>query len=378
MNGHKTLLILGGYGITGGLIARLLLQETDVNLVLAGRSPEKAAAKAVEFNKLAGRERVKSCFADAGDVGSLRQAFQGMDMVIAASSTSQYVREVAGTALEMGLDYLDVQYSTQKVAALKAMAREISQAGRCFITDGGFHPGLPAALIRYVSSSFDRMDKAHVGSVIQIDWRGLPVTDATVSEMVEEFSDYQSFSYKDGSWKPANWWSTSAIRYMDFGREFGRRYCMPMFLEEMRPLPEMFPTLKEAGFYVGGFNWFVDWLIFPLLMVMIKLAPKKGIQPAGKMMVWGLRTFSKPPYGTLLKVEAQGEKDGKPYSAEVTLYHPDGYWFTAIPTVACLLQVLDGSARKPGLWLQAHLVEPGRLMKDMQRMGIEIQEKAAP
>lgn len=372
----KSLLILGGYGITGGMIARLLLQETDVNLVLAGRSLEKAMAKAAELNKLAGGERVKGLFADAADVSSLQKAFQDMDMVIAASSTSQYVREVAESALKMGLDYLDVQYSTKKVAALQAMSAEISQAGRCFITDGGFHPGLPAALIRYVAPSFDRIESAQVGSVIQIDWRKLPITDATVFEMVEEFSDYQPFSFKDGSWKPASWWSTSAIKYMEFGREFGRRYCMPMFLEELRSIPEMFPTLKEAGFFVGGFNWFVDWLIFPLLTVMIKLAPKKSIRPAGRMMLWGLKTFTKPPYGTLLKVEASGEKDGRPHSVDVTLYHSDGYWFTAIPTVACLLQVLDGSGRKPGLWFQANLVDPVRLIKDMRRMGIEIQEEA--
>jgi hypothetical protein len=78
-----------------------------------------------------------------------------------------------------------------------------------------------------------------------------------------------------------------------------------------------------------------------------------------------------------LKVEARGEKDGHSHPVEVTLFHPDGYWFTAIPTVACLLQVLDGSVRKPGLWFQANLVDPTRLMKDMRRMGIEIQEGAA-
>ena len=209
--------------------------ESDVRLILAGRNVQKASAKAAEFNRQFPGERVSSSFADASDVESLRKAYQGIDMVIAASSTSQYVSRVAGTALEMGLDYLDVQYSTAKINALKALADRISQAGLCFITDGGFHPGLPAALIRYAARSFDRLEKARVGSVIQIDWRGLDIADATIFEMVEEFSDYQSLAFKDGSWKPANWWSPYAIQYMEFGREFGRRYIMPMFLEELRP-----------------------------------------------------------------------------------------------------------------------------------------------
>jgi saccharopine dehydrogenase (NAD+, L-lysine-forming) len=32
---------------------------------------------------------------------------------------------------------------------------------------------------------------------------------------------------------------------------------------------------------------------------------------------------------------------------------------------------MEGSARKPGLWMMGHLVEPIRLMKDMEKMGIQ-------
>ena len=53
----------------------------------------------------------------------------------------------------------------------------------------------------------------------------------------------------------------------DFGREFGRQYAVPMFLEEMRAIPELYPGIKETGFLVGGFNWFVDWFISPIIMV---------------------------------------------------------------------------------------------------------------
>jgi saccharopine dehydrogenase (NAD+, L-lysine-forming) len=145
-----------------------------------------------------------------------------------------------------------------------------------------------------------------------------------------------------------------------------------MFLEEMRSLPERYPSLRETGFFVGGFNNFVDWFILPSGMLAMRLWPERAARPLARWLRWGLETFSHPPYGTLLKLEARGIQSGRAKSMEMVLYHPDGYLFTAIPVAACLIQYLDGSIRKPGLWTQANLVEPGRLVSDMQKMGIEV------
>jgi len=369
----KTILILGGYGHTGRPLARLLLQETDVRIVLAGRSRDKAEAVAAECNRDFPGERAAGRFTDASDPAGLQGAFQGIDLVIVASSTARYAREVAQAALAAGIDYLDIQYSTQKIVALQSLAAEIEKAGRCFITDGGFHPGLPAALVRYAAGSFGSLERAVVGSVIKEDWTGLDLPDETILELLEEINDFQSLVFKAGAWKKAGMFGMQDALRLDFGREFGLQYCAPMFLEEMRALPEMFPSLQETGFFVGGFNWFTDWLVMPLAMVVNKAWPQGGLKPMAKLMQWGLKTFSRPPFGILLKVEAQGATNGQAKKLAVTLYHPDGYLFTAIPVAACLLQYLDGMGRKPGLWTQAHLVEPVRLMQDMQRMGIDIQ-----
>jgi saccharopine dehydrogenase-like NADP-dependent oxidoreductase len=369
---HKTFLILGGYGNTGRLLARLLLQETDVRLVLAGRTVGKAEDAAAQFNHLFEGNRVLAMYADASAPASLQPAFEGVDMVIVASSTAEYVKEVAVAALQAGIDYLDIQYSTQKTAELKSLSQEIEKAGRCFITDGGFHPGLPAALVRYAAQYFDHLEKANVGSVIKVDWASLKVADSTLDELIQELNDFVTIVYKGGQWKQARMFGMMDVLTMDFGGEFGQQYCVPMLLEEMRPLPDMYPSLTETGFFVGGFNWFVDWLVLPLAMVALRLWPHRALKPVGKLMSWGLNTFSKPPYGTLLKVEASGEKDGQAKTMDVTLYHEDGYMFTAIPVVACLLQYLDGSIKKPGLWTQANRVEPERLMQDMERMGVEV------
>ena len=377
----KKLLILGGYGSTGRCLADLLLQESDVELVLAGRNQGKAQALAAKLNDKYGGERVYHLRLDASDPQSLHHSYDGIDMVVVASSTAEFTEQVAGAALEAGIDYFDVLYSTRKFDALDAMASNIKVAGRCFVTDGGFHPGLPAALIRYLAPRFDKLESARVGSVIKFDWNTLDLSPSTMEEFVAEFIDFQTLEFKEGHWVKSGALSMMLPKYIDFscdiGPDFGRQYAIPMFLEEMRAIPELYPGITDTSFLVGGFNWFVDWFVSPIIMVALKLWPQRALPSMGRLMFWGLRKFGKPPFGTLLKAEARGLKDGKPASIDLFLYHDDGYMFTAVPAAACLLQLLDGSERKPGLWLQAHIVDPERMMIDMERMEIQSQLRSS-
>ena len=366
------ILILGGYGSTGFPLARLLLGATDARLMLAGRTLSKAQAAADRLNAQFGGQRVTGAFADASDPVSLRRAFAGVKLVVVASSTAAFVQPVAAAALAAGGDYLDVQFSTAKLAALQRLAPDIVAAGRCFITDGGFHPGLPAAMVRYAAPRFDQLESAVVASVIKIDWAGLDVSNATVEEFVGEFRDFQTLHFKDRRWQKAGGLALMLPTTMDFGGVFGRQPCTPMFLEEMRVLPQTYPALRETGFFVGGFNWFVDWCLSPAILLTLRLAPHRGLRPMARLLRWGLNTFSRPPYGTLLKLEAKGLKNNAPHALTMTISHADGYLLTAIPTAACLLQYLDGSLRQPGLWLQANVVEPERFMRDVARLGAEV------
>jgi len=45
-----------------------------------------------------------------------------------------------------------------------------------------------------------------------------------------------------------------------------------------------------------------------------------------------------------------------------------------MPVVALLLQIIDGTARKAGLSMMGHIVDPGRLLADLVRMGAEVEE----
>jgi len=362
--GRKSILVLGGYGGTGRVVCRLLLAETDANLVVAGRRVAKAEELVGRLNEEFPSKRVSALFADASDYESLVSAFQGVSMVLVASTTTEYVKEVAEAALATGIDYLDYHYPQSIVPVLNALAPAIEKAGRCFITQAGLHPGLPSVLVRYAASSFDRYERAAVSMVMNARVE----RSQSLYELVDAIGDYRAEIFRDGEWKEAGY---RDVTRADFGHPFGVRPCYPMQLEEMRALPEML-GLEEVGVYVGGFNWFVDYVVFPLAMLLFKIKRGLGREFVGDLLAWGINTFAGARQGVCVVLEAEGEKEGRPLRLRLMVEHDDPYELTAIPIVASLHQYLDASIAKPGLWMMGHLVDPVRLMNDMDRMGVRV------
>jgi saccharopine dehydrogenase (NAD+, L-lysine-forming) len=118
--------------------------------------------------------------------------------------------------------------------------------------------------------------------------------------------------------------------------------------------------------------------------------------PYARLFAWGLRTFSRPPYGVIWQLEAEGVPapggpaaiggpvapvgdpsggSGATATVGLRLLHEDGYWLTSAAAAASLLQYLDGSLREPGVHLQALAVEPVRMLRDLQRMGVRIESR---
>lgn len=356
----KTILIIGGYGYTGKLLTKHLLAQTDFNVIIAGRNLEKAQAFATQRNE----SRLTAIRVDAADPGSLRPALRGVDLcLVAAPVTSLKPEIVIRTCIEAAVDYLDVQYSSAKIRVLNTHAQEIQEKGLCFVTEAGYHPGLPAALIRYAASQMDCIESAITAGYLNMGGN-LPFTEA-VDELMEGFKEYEAQVFKNGAWTKPKSWDT---RKFDFGPELGKRTCYSMFFEELRGLPAMYPTLREAGFYISGTNWFVDLIATPLIMVGLKVAPKRGVRPLGRLMWWGMMNLSKPPYRVALKVEAKGQLNGGPIEVQARCEHEDGYELTAIPVVAFLMQY--NKVRRPGLHMMGHLAEPKQLFADMECMGV--------
>jgi Saccharopine dehydrogenase NADP binding domain len=370
------ILILGGYGLTGTHLSRLLLAHTNANIVIAGRSLQKAESLAANLGRSFPLDRVRAACVDVAEIDSVRSALAGVDLVLLATSFARHCSVVAKAAVEMNVGYLDVLYAPEKLEILNALAPQIERLGLCFVTEAGFHPGLPLALVRYMACRFDNLDEAIVSSVIQMKIDPGMEMPESIYDLVAAFRQ-KPVIFRDGRWFTPwlSWiWPYRRIR---FASPFGTRSCVPFFMPELRHIPNEFAQIRETGFYIAGFNWFVDWFLSPLILLAVLIAPKATTRPMAKLLFWGAKHFTRPPYGTQLVVDAVGRREREPSKERLVLSHEDAYVFTAIPVVAFLKQYLEGTVRKPGVWMMGQLADPMRLVEDMERIGITVHREAS-
>jgi hypothetical protein len=365
METRVRILVLGGYGGTGKVFCRYLLKETRLNVIVGGRNRQKADEWAEKLKTEFSPDRISARHVDASDRNSLREAFLGIDFVLVAATTTQFAKQIAEAALEAHIDYLDIYYQQGVFPVLETLKQRIRESGQCFITQAGFHPGLPAAFIRKGAAYFDTYDRA----IIAFAMNTRIEKPESVYELVDALSDYKADIYKEGHWRRGTY--KDAVK-IDFGSRFGVKSCVPLDMIEIRNIPEMY-RLREVGVYSAGFNWFVDYVIFPLIMLSQMI--RKGLLRHfwAKALIWGMNNLSPAKEGLVFLLHAEGGKDRNHQKIDIRSEHQSAYDFTVIPVIASLKQYIDGYIRKPGLWMMGHIVDPDRLFGDMGQMGVNIQ-----
>jgi saccharopine dehydrogenase (NAD+, L-lysine-forming) len=160
---------------------------------------------------------------------------------------------------------------------------------------------------------------------------------------------------------------------VDFGLGFGRRRTFVMEFDELYPLPDRLPGLRRLGFSItmDRATNVASSLIVPALAV---TGPRpRAIRMCSRLLAWTNRVFARPPYGCVVQMDAEGERGGAPTTVTVRLFHADGYDLTAIAAESMAEQLLDGRAWRPGLHRMGLIVDPDRLLADMQAMGVRVE-----
>ena len=155
-------LLLGGYGVFGARIAERLARERALELIIAGRSFERASQLAAEIGKTA-RARITAARLHAMEMTSEALAALGPRVVINASGPYQWQdHRLARACIGAGAHYIDLADAREFVGRIAALEAEAKAADVLVVSGASTVPALSAAVIDAYVPLFSSLEQARI------------------------------------------------------------------------------------------------------------------------------------------------------------------------------------------------------------------------
>ncbi len=146
--------VLGGNGAFGARVCERLARESGLELIVAGRSAERAGQLA---HGLAAKARAKVAAAsmDAGSIMAAELRGQGLTLLINASGPFQAQDyRVARACIDAGVHYVDLGDARGFVTGIGALDADARRAGVLVASGASTVPALSAAVLDELTSQF--------------------------------------------------------------------------------------------------------------------------------------------------------------------------------------------------------------------------------
>ncbi len=255
----KRVLVIGGYGNFGRFICEELAKDSNISLIVAGRSGEQAKNFACS---LVAEQHVASSAIDVSR--SIKTALEKLkpDLVINTVGPFQdQSYQVAEACIHFGCHYLDLADGRDFVVGIRALEIAAKSQNISVVSGASSVPCLSAAVIDHYSSQFASLHSIEYGiSTAQHTTRGLATTQAVLSYAGKSFPTLINGDRK----KIFGWHGIRSYRF----KTLGKRWLSNCDVPDLTLFPERYKTLKTVRFYAGleipllQFGlWGLSWLV---------------------------------------------------------------------------------------------------------------------
>ena len=252
-------LILGGTGNFGGYIARALASDPAIELVVAGRSEDKAQAFA---RGLGAANPAQGAALDIG--GNFAEALAALRPAMVIHTVGPFQQQdyrVAQAAIAAGAHYCDLADARAFVCGIGALDEAARAAAVAVIAGASSVPCLTAAYLDDAVSDFASIESVDYGiTAAQQTNRGLGTATAILSYVGRPFTMLRGRAMR----RVHGWQGLHAVTYP----ELGRRWFGACDIPDLDLFPPRYPGLADMRFAAGHEvallhfgTWLLSWLV---------------------------------------------------------------------------------------------------------------------
>lgn len=364
----QNVLILGGTGRIGRLVAADLLKYTPAQVTIAGRSLDRGAQVADSLRAALGQS-VQFQAVDLADRRGLKAAIAAADLVIHCAGPFCY-REpsVLHFCIEHGAHYIDI--SDHPAFTQKALAyhQQAQAAGITAVLNTGVFPGISNSMVRRDVEQLDPdgAEDIHLSYVVAgSGGAGLTVMKTTFLGLQRPFE-----AWIDGQWQRIQPYSDrEVLEFPEYGRVGVYWFNMP----EALTLPESF-RVKSVMTKFGTVPQFYNHLTWSVAHQWPKAILRNPLVIEGLSRVSYLMTQVTDRWsqtGVAIRSQVTGTRQGQPAQVLSTLFYPDTATLAGIGAGTVAELILSGSLHRPGVWpveqaLSTDLFEQAMATREIQ------------
>ncbi len=255
----KRILVIGGYGNFGSFISKSLAKEKNIQVIIAGRSLEKAKASKANISAVNHIEAV-ALDINQNFENSLKTIEPHIVIHTSGPFQSQGYR-VAQLCIKHNVHYIDLADGRDFVSGITQLDSEAKKHNILVCSGASSVPCLTSALIDDYIKEFEQLESVDYGiTTAQKTTRGLATTAAILGYTGKPFK-----TLIDGRMQNIyGWQNLHQHRY----KHLGSRLLGNCDIPDLSLFPERYPSLKNIRFYAGleipfihVTLWGLSWLV---------------------------------------------------------------------------------------------------------------------
>lgn len=255
------ILIVGGYGAFGARVAERLAREQSLDIVIAGRSADKAREHAAALARSArahiAHAALDATSATAADVQTLAPAV----LINASGPFQQHDYRLARACIAAGCHYIDLADARAFVTGIGVLDADARAANVSVVSGASSVPGVSSAAVRHMAEQLQQLDEVHIGIS---PGNSFDPGVATAASIIGQAG--KPFLVRDGGRQVTayGWQGLHRHRFP----EIGARWMSNVDVPDLDLLPQNYPELStarfSAGLEVGAFHlglWAASFLV---------------------------------------------------------------------------------------------------------------------